>query len=167
MRRILALVTTAAVLGGCGPRDNEAATEAGTEATAADANATDSGAARNPCLIVTEAEMQEVLGTAVTRQQEPTSTRCIYYTDNPVVYVDLEIDRQNASSSWDGVNRGNTMIGAARDSLVGVGDEAFFGPRDRLYVLRGNVFIAVEAGFDDQVRERARKVAELALRKVE
>jgi hypothetical protein len=36
-----------------------------------------------------------------------------------------------------------------------------FGPRDRLYVKQDNVFIAIDAGFDDRVRERARKVARL------
>jgi len=35
-----------------------------------------------------------------------------------------------------------------------------------LYVLSGDTFLAIEAGFDANVRERAKKVASLALSKL-
>jgi hypothetical protein len=82
------------------------------------------------------------------------------------VFVDLEVDRQTAAESWKGVNTGDALIGAAPNSVPGLGEQAFFGPRDRLYVLSGQAFLAIEAGFDNDVRERARKVATVALGKL-
>jgi hypothetical protein len=102
----------------------------------------------------------------VTRQDTPTPTRCVYYTDDPLVFVDLEVDREHAADSWKGVAAGNSAIGAAPSPVPGLGDQAVFGPRDRLYVLEGGVFLAIEAGFDDKVRDRATRVATLALSKV-
>ena len=49
--------------------------------------------------------------------------------------------------------------GAQQDSLKGIGDKAFFGPRDRLYFRKGDAFVAVEGGFDEHARERALSVA--------
>ena len=121
--------------------------------------------AEGPCSFITQAEMSTVLGRSVTRQ-EPSGRRCIYYTEDPLVFVDLELDRQTAAESWKGVNAGNALIGAAQNSVPNLGEQAFFGPRDRLYVLSGQAFLAIEAGFDNAVRERARKVAMLALHKL-
>jgi hypothetical protein len=107
-----------------------------------------------------------VLGKPITRQQSQSPSRCIYYTDDPLVYVDIDVDRENGPASWKGVNGGNTAIGASQEAVAGLGDQAFFGPRDRLYVLKGSTFLAVEAGFDANARDRAKKVAGLALTKV-
>ena len=58
------------------------------------------------------------------------------------------------------------MIGADQEKLSGIGEQAFFGPRDRLYVRNGGAFLAIEAGFDANVRDRAKKVATLAVSKL-
>jgi hypothetical protein len=123
-------------------------------------------AGRDTCSIISGAELSGVLGKPVTRQQAQGATRCTYFTDDPLVYVEMELDRENGAAAWKGVNEGNTTIGASKDAVTGLGDQAFFGPRDRLYVLKGSTFIAIEAGFDAEVRERAKKVAGLAVTKV-
>ena len=133
---------------------------------AAGAKAAAPAAGGDACSVVTGADLGGVVGKPITRQQSQSPTRCVYYTDDPLVFVDLELDRENAATSWRGVNEGNTAIGASKEAVTGLGDQAFFGPRDRLYVLKGNVFLAIEAGFDADVRERAKKVAGLALTKV-
>ena len=119
-----------------------------------------------PCSFITQDEMAALLGKPVTRQEEPTGNRCVYYTEDPLVYVDLEIDRESAAQAWKGVDAGNEVIGAAQDDVAGPGEQVFFGPRDRLYVLSGDAFLAIEAGFDDKARERAKEVAALALDKL-
>ncbi|MEP6600637.1 MAG: hypothetical protein ABJB49_02355 [Nitrospirota bacterium] len=121
---------------------------------------------QNTCSAIAASELADALGGPVTRQESPTSKRCVYYTSNPVVYADIEIDRESGEESWKGVNAGDSLIGAQQDSLAGIGDMAFFGPRDRLYVKKGNTFIAIEAGFDDKVRERARKIARVVAPKL-
>jgi len=110
--------------------------------------------------------MGSVLGLPVTRQNERAGRRCIYYTANPLVFVDLELDRESAAESWKAINAGNAMIGADHEKLSGIGEQAVFGPRDRLYVLSGDAFLAIEAGFDNAVRERAKKVATLVVSKL-
>ena len=76
------------------------------------------------------------------------------------------VRRESAAESWKGINAGNAMIGADHEKLSGIGEQAVFGPRDRLYVLSGDAFLAIEAGFDNAVRERAKKVAALVLSKL-
>ena len=156
-----AAIVAAAALAACGGRaaDEKAGSAAGGSESATAATSTAAG----PCSMFTQAEMGEIIGTPVTRQESPASKRCVYYTADPVVYVDLEVDRTSADASWKGVNTGNAAIGAPQDSLAGIGDEAFFGPRDRLYARKGATFVAVEAGFDAKVRDRARRVARAAL----
>ncbi len=120
-------------------------------------------ASKGPCSLITIAQMSSVLGQPVTRQDERTGRRCIYYTADPLVFVDLEIDRESAAESWKGINAGNVLISADQEKLSGIGEQARFGPRDRLYILAGGTFLAIEAGFDSAVRERAKKVAALAV----
>lgn len=83
------------------------------------------------------------------------------------MFVTLEVDQESAAASWQGAGGGNEAIGAATDKVTGLGDKAFFGPRDVLYVLSADTFVMVEAGFDDKVRERGKKVAKLVLDKLE
>ena len=80
-----------------------------------------------------------MLGQPVTRQDERAGRRCIT-TPHPLVFVDLELDRESAAESWKGINAGNAMIGADHEKLSGIGEQAVFGPRDRLYVLSGDAF---------------------------
>jgi hypothetical protein len=174
------LLATTALLAACGsspaptsplpaataaPTTAAAQTAATPAAVPAKASGGSQAAGRDTCALVPGADLAAVLGKQVTRQQAQSATRCTYYTDDPMVFVDLEIDRENGSAAWKGVNGGNASIGASPDAVAGLGDQAFFGPRDRLYVLKGNTFLAIEAGFDDQVRDRARKVAQVALSK--
>ena len=166
--RTAAALVAAAAIAACGGRAADegagSAAAAGSESATAATTAAGTGAsAAGPCSMFTQAEIGEIIGTPVTRQEAPTSRRCVYYTADPVVYVDLEVDRTSADASWKGVNAGNAAIGAPQDSLAGIGDEAFFGPRDRLYARKGATFVAVEAGFDAKVRDRARRVARAAL----
>jgi hypothetical protein len=142
---------------------------AATAASAAGAPAAKAAApagGQDSCSAIPGAELAGVLGKQITRQQTQSPTRCIYYTDDPLVYVDLDVDRENGPAAWKAVNGGNTTIGASQDAVPGLGDQAFFGPRDRLYILKGSTFLAVEAGFDAEVRDRAMKVARLALTRV-
>ena len=156
----LVTLVTAAAIAACGGKGADRG--AGGETATAGAK-TSEAATAGPCALFTNAQMGEVIGTPITRQESPTGSRCVYYTADPLVYVDLEVNRSDADASWKGVRAGNAAIGAAQDSLAGVGDSAFFGPRDRLYARKGGTFVAVEAGFDAKVRDRARKVARAAL----
>ena len=168
MKRIVGIgvsLVAAAGVFACGGRaaDGGSASAAAGESATAATSSKASAAGADPCSLFTSAEMGEVIGSPITRQESPTGRRCVYYTADPLVYVDLEVDRADADASWKGVNAGNAAIGAAQDSLAGIGDSAFFGPRDRLYARKGGTFVAVEAGFDAKVRDRARKVARAAL----
>ena len=156
-------VAIAAVLAACdqGP-DQAKATSASTSGP----QPTTAAASKGACSFITPEEMGSVLGQPVTRQDERTGRHCIYYTADPLVFVDLEIDRESAAESWKGINAGNALIGADQEKLSGIGEHAIFGPRDRLYILTGDTFLAIEAGFDNAVRERAKKVATLAVSKL-
>ena len=166
MKRVVrigvSLVAAAGVAACGGGKADGGSAGGGESATASAATAGSKAADGGPCALFTQAQMGEVIGAPVTRQ-ETQSSRCIYYTADPNVYVDLEVNRSDADAMWKGVNAGNAAIGAAQDSLAGIGDQAFFGPRDRLYARKGGTFVAVEAGFDAKVRDRARKVAKAAL----
>ena len=82
------------------------------------------------------------------------------------MFVTLEVDTENAESSWQGVTGGNDLAGAETNKGEGLGDEAFFGARDILYVKDGYIFMSLEAGFDMETRERARKLAPMILAKL-
>lgn len=160
MNKTIAVVVAAVCLG-CSARD-----EGKSAATAGDTAAVPQTAAdQNTCSAIAASDLTEALGGAVTRQESPTANRCVYYTANPVVYADIEIDR-NGDAAWQGVNAGDSIIEAQQDSLTGIGDKAFFGPRDRLYIRKGKAFVAIEAGFDDKVRARARSIARVVTAKL-
>lgn len=118
------------------------------------------------CTIASKEEMSAAIGAEVTGTDEVNQNHCIYKTANALAYADVEIDRQNADAAWQGVNSGDSIIGAPQDSLAGIGEKAFYGPRDRLYFRKGNAFVAVEGGFDGEARARARKVAQLIASKL-
>lgn len=140
--------------------------EPGNGSAAGADSAVSSSQALNACSIVSDAEMSDALGAPVAGKEETNAGHCIYKTASPLVYADVEIDRENADAAWKGVNAGDSLIGAPQDSLTGIGEKAFFGLRDRLYVRKRDAFIAIEAGFDDKVRERAKKIARLVSAKL-
>lgn len=119
-----------------------------------------------PCAVVTRGELEAAVGQPLTRE-EVNGTRCTYYTDDPLVFVTLEVDRENAKASWQGVTAGQDLAGAESNKASGLGDEAFFGARDVLYVRDGDTFLMIEAGFDDKVCDPAEKVAKLLLDRTE
>jgi len=160
MRRSIAVVALAFSVG-CSAKD-EGKNGAASDTATAPQNTAD----QNACSAIAASELTDALGGAVTRQESPTASRCVYYTADPLVYADIEIDRENADAAWKGVNAGDSIIGAQQDSLAGIGDQAFFGPRDRLYVKKGNAFVAIEAGFDAKVRERAKSIARVVTSKL-
>jgi hypothetical protein len=137
-----------------------AATEAPSGETASGA-ITDAGA----CSYVTDAEVGESIGKTVSRHEE-NSGQCAYYTDDPVVFVTLEVDTENAESSWQGVTGGTSLVGGETNKVEGLGEEAFFGARDILYVKDGDIFMSLEADFDTETRERATKLAPMILGKL-
>ena len=120
----------------------------------------------NMCPPVTDAEMSEAIGAPVTEKQETREGHCVYKTAQAIVYADIDARWGNAEAEWQGITAGDSTIGAPQDSLSGLGDKAFFGPRDRLYLKQDDVFIAIEAGFDNKVRERARRIARLLVSKL-
>ncbi len=138
-----------------------------TAATKAASGETEGGARSEAgaCSYVTDAEVGEAIGKSVSRHEE-SSGQCTYYTDDPVVFVTLNVDTENAESSWQGVTSGNSLAGAETNKVEGIGEEAFFGARDILYVRDGEIFMSLEAGFDTETRERARKLAPMILSKL-
>jgi hypothetical protein len=118
------------------------------------------------CSIVSKEEMATAVGDAITATEEVNSNHCIFRTAAPLVYADVEIDRENGAAAWQGINAGDSTIGAQQDSLAGVAEKAFFGPRDRLYILRNGTFAAIEGGFDDKARSRAIAIAKLVAGKL-
>ena len=130
-------------------------------ATTAEQSAGSTTSSASACSIASKDEMSTAIGSAVTATEEINANHCIFRTAAPLVYADVEIDRENAEAAWQGINAGDSLIGAQQDSLKGIGDKAFFGPRDRLYLRKGNAFAAIEGGFDENARERALKVARL------
>jgi len=161
MKSLIAAAVVALCLGCSGKDEGKNASVASDTTTVPQSNSD-----QNACSTIPAAELTEALGRAVTRQESPASTRCIYYTAEPLIYADIQIDRVSGDAAWQGVNGGDSIIGAPQDSLAGLGDKAFFGPRDRLYVKKGSTFIAIEAGFDAKVRERAKNIARVVISKL-
>lgn len=169
MRRVQSVTAIVVLLfaAACGGADaGDEARADSTEASANTAAAPTSAASQDPCTVLTQEEMAAAIGAPVVGTERTSSTRCLYKTADPLVYVDLEVDRENADAAWQGIGGGNAAIGAAQDTIAGLGAEAFFGPRDRLYVRAASAFVAIEAGFDDRARARARDVAAAVLPKL-
>jgi len=138
-------------------------TAAVTEAASGDAEGGASSEAA-ACSHVTDAEIGETIGKPVSRHEE-NSGQCTYYIDDPLLFVTLNVDTEDAESSWQGVKSGNSLAGAAENKVEGIGEEAFFGARDILYVKDGDIFLSLEAGFDTEMRARAKKLALMILAK--
>jgi hypothetical protein len=151
----VAIAASACTKSDKGSSDSASMTTAAQESTSAEAPS--AGA----CSIASKEEMSAAIGSAVTETEEISVRHCIFRTAAPLVYADVEIDRENADAAWQGINAGDSLIGAQQDSLKGIGDKAFFGPRDRLYLRKGNAFAAIEGGFDDHARDRAIRIARL------
>ncbi len=143
---------------------NPPPTTAATEAASDDAEGGTSSEA-GACSHITDAEIGEAISKTVSRHEE-NSGQCTHYTDDPVVIVTLNVDTENAESSWQGVTSGNSLAGAETNKVEGLGQETFFGARDILYVKDGDIFMSLEAGFDTETRERARKLAPMILAKL-
>ena len=157
-----AFVATALILAACSSDGDSSAGSTDTGASQEIASTTQAG---DPCGLISDAEMSEAIGAAVTAKSNPAANSCLFSTADALVFASVEIDRDGAAA-WQGINAGDSLIGAPQDSLAGVGDKAFFGPRDRLYVLKGNTFAAIEAGFDDKVRDRARRIAKVLVPRI-
>lgn len=169
--RVLVMAVIVALLVGCGQAGNQAPVNTAPTTAPPAAAATQSlpveeeaaeGDNQGPCAIVTRAELQPLVDKPLTRE-EVDGPRCTYYTDDPLVFVTLEVDRENAQASWEGVTAGQDLAGAESNQVSGLGEQAFFGARDILYVRDGETFLMIEAGFDDKVRQRAQAVAKLVL----
>lgn len=160
MKISIAAVLVAGCLG-CSARDDGKSADAARDSAVAARLAV----SQNTCSFLPGSELTEAMGGAITRQDAPFVDRCVYYTADPVVYADIQIDR-DGEEAWQGVNVGDSIIAARQDSLAGIGDKAFFGPRDRLYIKKGDTFVSIEAGFDDKVRARARKIARVVIAKL-
>ena len=162
MRKIISAVFVA----GCLACSGKSGSSADTGAVSQEATKEAGSAETTACTLVADSELSDALGKAVERHESPSPKRCVYYTSDPLVYADIEIDRESGDASWQGVNAGDSIIEAPQDSLSGIGDMAFFGPRDRLYIKKGTSFAAIEAGFDDKVRARARNIARVVVPKL-
>lgn len=134
--------------------------------TSSQAAASGAKPAATACDIATKEEMSTAVGSPVTETQSLSDNHCIFKTAQALAYADVEIDRENGAAAMQGISNGDSMIGASENTLAGIGDTAFYGPRDRLYFRKGNTFVAVEGGFDNDARERARKVAQLVAGKL-
>ena len=161
MRHALGIAALVFAALACSKGDN-----AEIESDSADEVAEEATDPAGACAIATDAEMSAAIGEPVTGKQDIAVNHCIYRTSNALAYADVTIERENAEAAWQGVNAGDSLIGAPQDSLTGIGDKAFFGPRDRLYFKKGGTFVAVEGGFDDRSRERARSIARLIAGKI-
>ena len=138
-------------------------TAAVTEAASGDAEGGASSEAA-ACSHITDAEIAETINKPVSRHEE-NGGKCTYYTDDPLLFVTLDVDTEDAESSWQGVKSGNSLAGAEENKVEGIGEEAFFGARDILYVKDGDIFLSLEAGFDTETRARAKKLALMILAK--
>ena len=168
IRTCIFLVMPLVLCTACGQAD-QGSTEAANPptTTAATVAAPDEGegganSEAGPCSYVTDAEIGEAIGKSVSRHEE-NSGQCAYYTDDPVVFVTLDVDTEDADASWRGVKGGTSLAGGETNKVEGIGEEAFFGARDILYVKDGDIFMSLEAGFDTETRERARKLAPIVL----
>ncbi len=170
LTRLLTLLCLPLLLcAACGQaqQDTDSAPSPQPTAVATTVPAGDDGAddTADACSHVTDAEIGESIGKTVSRH-EVNSGQCTYYTDDPVLFVTLNVDTEDAESSWQGVKGGNSLAGAEENKVEGIGEVAFFGARDILYVKDGDIFLSLEAGFDTETRERAKKLAPMILAKV-
>ena len=162
MQRFISVI----FIGACLACSGKSGSSADTSAVSREGTSQAANQETTTCALVADSELSDALGSAVERHESPTPKRCVYYTADPLVYADIEIDRESGDASWQGVNAGDSIIEAPQDSLSGIGDMAFFGPRDRLYIKKGSSFAAIEAGFDDKVRARARNIARVVVPKL-
>jgi hypothetical protein len=108
--------------------------------TATDASAT--AAASKPCSLVSQADMEQILGMKVVKITS-NETSCSYYTD---ATMSVDID-----STWTG---GKEAMSAAKgynanpglfEPVAGIGDEAYMQAAGVLHVLKGDAYLVINS----------------------
>jgi hypothetical protein len=128
---------------------------------ALDTNGDASAAASKPCSLVSQADMEQILGMKVVKITA-TETGCSYFTD---ATMSVDID-----STWTG---GKEAMSAAKgynanpglfEPVAGIGDEAYMQAAGVLHVLKGDVYLAINAR---QYPNEAQTESAMALRAME
>jgi hypothetical protein len=118
----------------------EPAAVAALAATAADSSA--AAAASRPCSLVSQADMEQILGTRIVKITS-NETTCQYFTD--------ESRSAQIESTWTG---GKQAMNEARgynanpglfEPVSGIGDEAYMQAAGVLHVIKGDVYVVVNS----------------------
>ena len=148
---------------GCNSSSSSEATASRAETSGSTANASQASSASDPCSLVSKEDVGAAIGEKIV-QTEVKGDICIYETEDVASSVEIEVKRNDAAAEMQSARDVAKILGKlggemkdakgaegdvgemlAKDSasVSGIGDEAFFGANQQLFVLKNNVYFTV------------------------
>jgi hypothetical protein len=158
------LCSLALAVFGCNSSSSSEATTSRAETSGSTANASQASSTIDVCSLVTKEDVGAAIGETIV-QTEATDDTCIYQTEDDMgSRVEIEVKRKDAGGEMQAARDVAKILGKlggemkdakgaegdvgemlAKDSasVSGIGDEAFFGANEQLFVLKNNVYFTV------------------------
>ena len=152
------------VVVGCNSGSSPEATAARGEKIASSANSSQVSGANDACSLVSKEDVGAAIGEIIVRA-EVKGDACIYQTEDSMgSRVEIEVKRKNAAGEMQAARDAAKILGKiggemkdangaegdvgamlAKDSasISGIGDEAFFGANEQLFVLKNDVYFTI------------------------
>ena len=158
------LCSLALIAFGCNSSSSSEATTSRAETSGSTANASQATVAIDVCSLVTKEDVGAAISETIV-QTEAKGDTCIYETEDDMgSRVEIEVKRKDAAGEMQAARdvakilgkmggamkeangaEGDVgeMLAKDRASVSGIGDEAFFGANEQLFVLKNNVYFTV------------------------
>ena len=157
------LCSLALIAFGCNSSSSSEATTSRAETSGSTANASQATVAIDVCSLVSKEDVGAAIGEKIV-QTEVKGDICIYETEDVASSVEIEVKRNDAAAEMQSARDVAKILGKlggemkdakgaegdvgemlAKDSasVSGIGDEAFFGANEQLFVLKNNVYFTV------------------------
>jgi len=157
------LCSLALIAFGCNSSSSSEATTSRAETSGSTANASQATVAIDVCSLVSKEDVGAAIGEKIV-QTEVKGDICIYETEDVASSVEIEVKRNDAAAEMQSARDVAKILGKlggemkdakgaegdvgemlAKDSasVSGIGDEAFFGANQQLFVLKNNVYFTV------------------------
>ncbi len=161
--KIVLLCFLALIAFGCNSNSSSEATASRAETSGSTANASQATVAIDVCSLVSKEDVGAAIGEKIV-QTEVKGDICIYETEDVASSVEIEVKRNDAAAEMQSARDVAKILGKlggemkdakgaegdvgemlAKDSasVSGIGDEAFFGANEQLFVLKNNVYFTV------------------------
>jgi len=149
---------------GCNSSSSNEATASRAETSVSTANSSQASGATDVCSLVTKEDVGVAIRETIV-QMEAKGDTCIYQTEDEMgSRVEIEVKRKDAAGEMQSAREAAKILGKlggemkdakgaegdigemlAKDSasVSGIGDEAFFGINEQLFVLKNNVYFTV------------------------